>query len=417
MLERQKYRTFAISEIITPRQIAAQVETRFSALSHQYLQQGVARDMRVRFWGLSSPSPHLAIAIPACNEESEIGFTLSHIAASLAASGKRCAIVVFANNCVDRTSEAVQAAAGSCGVDLLLIQGTLAPPFAHAGWARRIAMDAACSLVNPCGSVLTTDADTRVPLNWVEHLSAMLGQRHDLVCGSLGFNVPQEVWNSPAARRLIHVERTYSALQDHVRHRCDQLVGRQPLHGTRPHYTEAGAGIGITSAFYRRIGRLPPVRWSEDRALIRRAELFGARIGYPEISADTSSRFTGRAQGGLADTLVRWITSSNPVADQRIRTVANIGTMWRNALAVASPALRQCDVQFQMNAGSDPAEPFAASRELSGIRYAMMENEWVRSLTRQRLVAQDLEAGVGQLTEFIANQVEPVFSTWRAHWR
>lgn len=409
------HRSVAVTTATTRQQMAAAVEGRLRDAIGRLPRTVISGDFHVRSWLSSGMSYGTAVAIPARNEGREIDMTLRYLADAIAASANRCVVVVFANDCVDETHAVVEAASRSYGAEVVLLVGSLSPPFAQAGWARRIAMDAACSLLGPSGIILSTDADTRVSSNWIGEYSEKLGPEHDLMCGALRLPLPADVMTLPSVRRLLDVEGAYSALQDHVRYRCDQVVGRQPLFGAKPHYTEAGASIGITKACYERIGGLPPVCSSEDRALVRRAELLGERVGYADVSVETSGRLVGRARGGLADTLVRWMTSRDPVADQRVRDLAGIKSMWRNSLVARTSTLAE-DVGRLSSTGSTIDKSACGQRpSLAGIRFASVENEWSRSLSRRRLVATELEFEVEKLKEYVFEHVEPVFETWRGH--
>jgi hypothetical protein len=201
------------------------------------------------------------------------------------------------------------------------------------------------------------------------------------------------------AMRLVRAESAYAALQDRVRHCCDQLIGRQPLDGARPHYVEAGANIGISRALFRRLGGLQPARSSEDRALVRAAELAGARILYASgAEVQTSNRLVGRACGGLATTLRRLLHDAEPLADQRFRPMTGIASMWSSALAAAS------------------SRPRGARRPWAAIRHAVLENEWHRSMSAQRLTASDLERAIPRLTAFVTDEIEPAFAAWRERY-
>jgi hypothetical protein len=359
-------------------------------LHRQLADAGIVTEFSARMWGDGKPS--VVVAIPATGEKEALGETLSHIAAAFRHCRRACGLVVFANNCADLTGEIVARKAPELPGRVVLLEGSLESGHAHAGWARRTTLDAAAHLCAPDGTILTTDADTRVAPDWVETLCATLDGDFDLVCGQFSMAAQPSILARAPAMRLALIETAYATLQDRVRHCCDQLIGRQPIGGRRPHYVEAGASIGITRTLYRRLGGLPPVPSSEDRALVRAAELSGARILYSSRSGvTTSNRLVGRARGGLAETLRRWLDDPDPLADQRLRPVDGIAGMWANALAVAT---------------ARPDGPAA-------IRHAVLEDEWRRSITEPRMPAVDLESAIASLAAFLQEEVEPVFASWR----
>jgi hypothetical protein len=354
-----------------------------------YIEAGIATALSARDWA-GGASPQVVVAIPAANEEEGLADTLAHLGAAFRCTRRRCALVVFANNCEDPTAALVARATPGLGADVVLLEGSLSDGRAHAGWARRITLDAAALVCAGDGAILTTDADTRVAPDWIEALAEALDDGCDLVCGRIEAEEHPDLLARACALRLIRAEGAYTALQDRVRHYCDQLIGRQPAGGARPHYVEAGASIGMTRTLYRRIGGLPAVPSSEDRALVRAAELAGARILYSTTACvSTSNRLVGRAEGGLAQTLDRRLNDPDPAADQRLRPLPGISGMWASALALARA-------------------PHSAA-----IRHALAENEWLRSMTEPRMMAADLEREIGGLAAFLRDEVEPAFAAWR----
>jgi hypothetical protein len=361
----------------------------------ELIERGVVTELSVRAWDVTAARPAVVVAMPATDEEEMIAAALARLAEAFRFTRRAGGLVVFANNCTDLTGEIVARAGPNFPARVILLEGRLASAHAHAGWARRIALDAAADLCEPHGALLTTDADTEVAPDWVETFCAALHADFDLVCGRIGMVERSDVVAHAPAVRLARVENGYAALQDRVRHCCDQIIGRQPIGGTRPHYFEAAASIGMTRALYRQIGGLPAVPSSEDRALVRAAELAGARILYnSRFSVKTSNRLVGRARGGLAESLSRRLSDADPVAHQSLRPVEGIARMWANALAVT---------------GVPHALPAA-------IRHALLEDEWVRSMTEPRMVAAELEREIAGLAALIDEEVAPVFAAWRRRY-
>lgn len=372
--------------ILAPRHALKEHLERFCA---RYSEAGIATGLTARDWAGGVP-PQVVVAIPATNEEEALADTLAHLGVAFRCTRRRCALVVFANNCEDLTAALVARAAPELGADVMLLEGSLSGSRAHAGWARRIALDAAALVCTVGGAILTTDADTRVAPDWIEALAAALDDGCELVCGRIEAEEHPDLLARASALRLMRAEGAYTALQDRVRHYCDQLIGRQPAGGARPHYVEAGASIGMTRTLYRRIGGLPAVPSSEDRALVRAAELAGARILYSARAwVSTSNRLVGRAEGGLATTLCHRLNDPDPAADQRLRPLAGISGMWASAMALAR------------------------APHSTAIRHALADNEWLRSMTEPRMLAADLEREIGGLAAFLRDEVEPAFAAWR----
>src|SRR5207344_129578 len=78
------------------------------------------------------------------------------------------AVLLLANNCVDRTA-ALARSLSDCLPYLLYVRDhTFSAIAASAGNARRLAMEFAAQLAGRDGILLTTDADTIVAPDWVE---------------------------------------------------------------------------------------------------------------------------------------------------------------------------------------------------------------------------------------------------------
>jgi hypothetical protein len=81
-------------------------------------------------------------------------------------------VVLFANNCADRSASLARKLEADLSLDVRVVEARLPPATAHAGAARRAAME----LVEAGGRdgvILTTDADSQVAPNWIaENLAA-----------------------------------------------------------------------------------------------------------------------------------------------------------------------------------------------------------------------------------------------------
>src|SRR5262245_44369471 len=122
-----------------------------------------------------------AVGIPARDEAALIGRCLEALATQTDAPPFQVALVL--NNCRDDTAGVIRGLATSVPFPLHVFEVELAPALADAAWARRLAMNAASTLTNAEGVVLTTDADSRVDANWVAAMADSIGAGADLVCG------------------------------------------------------------------------------------------------------------------------------------------------------------------------------------------------------------------------------------------
>jgi len=125
------------------------------------------------------------VCVPARNGAERPPFLLATLAGQDAEGPVR--VVVLANNCTDGTADAVRARRFD-RLDVRLIEASLAPPDAHVGTARRMALDAGADWLDEIGGedgiLLTTDADARLPDNWISaNLRAL--EQADVVGGRL----------------------------------------------------------------------------------------------------------------------------------------------------------------------------------------------------------------------------------------
>ncbi len=85
-------------------------------------------------------------------------------------------ILVFINNSTDRSAAIASGVAASSAVPILIRDVVLPPDQAHAGGARRLAMQWAAARAGEHGILLTTDADGMVGPDWLAvNLAALSG--------------------------------------------------------------------------------------------------------------------------------------------------------------------------------------------------------------------------------------------------
>lgn len=248
----------------------------------------------------SSASP--IVAIPAHDEAERLGQILASLAAQQGfGRGRRLPVLVLANNCRDDTVEiAKRFAASPEGASLHLDVHTveLAPAKAHVGTARRLAMDGAAERVGSTGILLTTDADARLPPDWVAANVAALDSA-EIVGGRL---VIDAATLSPELEALHRdVERYWSSVRA-----IEERLDPQPHDPAPRHGDHTGASLALRVETYRDVGGLPPLPRGEDNALVARVVEAGGRLRHdPHVSVRVSDRLVGRAGGGMAAEMVR----------------------------------------------------------------------------------------------------------------
>ncbi|SEN10883.1 Glycosyltransferase like family 2 [Sphingomonas gellani] len=252
----------------------------------------------------SSSIRHVAIALPAKDEEGCLPACLTALDAAAAFYGGPVTVVVLANNCTDGTVGTLRAARlRHARLDWRAV--SLLPGARHAGWARRLAFDAAADLLVQPGDILaSTDADTCVAPDWIVRMLAHCDAGADAVAGrALTRRADRASLGKRAAGRLNMLGRYYTAL-DWLR--ADMTP---EAHDPWPrHFYEGGASIALTLDLYRRIGGAPTPSLAEDRALFAAVRAAGGQVRHPlDVRVFTSSRLEGRAPGGMADAFARWI--------------------------------------------------------------------------------------------------------------
>jgi hypothetical protein len=220
---------------------------------------------------------HIAVVVPAADEEDEIGGCLSALtiarARLLAASGGAvtCSVTVVLDACRDRTAELV---ARFRDVDPVVSSARCV------GAARRMgALHALAGRAPRHVWLASTDADCRVPADWLITMSAEAQSGARLVLGTV----------RPAPGLPLAVEEAWHAahppLDDH------------------PHVH--GANLGIAADLYERIGGWHDLTAHEDHDLVARASASG-HVAIRRTSASpvtTSSRLSGRVPHGFASYL------------------------------------------------------------------------------------------------------------------
>jgi glycosyltransferase involved in cell wall biosynthesis len=220
---------------------------------------------------------HVAVVIPAANEDQRIGRCLAAVAAArrhLHHAGATIAVrtVVVLDGCQDRT--AVIAAASHDVQTVVITAGS-------AGAARRAGVSAALAGAGRPSELwlANTDADSQVPVHWLTSMLIEARRGAHLVLGTV---IPGPDLG-PAARA--------------------EWLSRYQLRDGHPHVH--GANFGIRGDAYLGLGGWPPLVTGEDAELARRA----ARTGHLRISRTaaipvvTSVRRHGRAPHGFASYL------------------------------------------------------------------------------------------------------------------
>ena len=256
--------------------------------------------------------PGFVIAIPVRDEEERLPACLRALARQRDRSGRSISptqvrIVVFANNCSDRSASLARKLGGGLSLDVHVVE---------AGESD--------------GVILATDADSKVAPNWIAENLAAFAAGAEAVLGRIDLD-EEGTYLPEALHRRGELEDTYERLLTELSWLLDPLE-----HDPWPHHaTISGASLGVTRAAYCRVGRLPRVPLGEDKALITLLSRHDARIRHcPTAHVITSGRTNGRAPGGVADALR--IRSRDPEAlcDEALEPfrTAFARALWRGRL-------------------------------------------------------------------------------------
>lgn len=239
----------------------------------------------------------LCVCVPARNEADRLPTLLSALAAQTWQAPIPVAVVV--NNSDDDSFEVVDRARvrfeGRLAIQVE--QVTFAPELAHAGSARRCAMDSGLGMLPALrrGILVSTDADTRPPPEWLGNIRRAFARGADIVGGRIEIEqaepLPEPVWRLRAA---------WDAYWRRVR-AIEDALDPLPWDPAPRHGDHTGASLAIRAALYVDCGRVPLLPTGEDRALVAAALAQGGRLAHPQdVFTYVSPRRDGRAEGGMA---------------------------------------------------------------------------------------------------------------------
>ena len=246
----------------------------------------------------------VAVAIPARDEMRRLPGCLHALDRAAERAGVPVSVVVAANGCTDATVE-VLARTRLVHARLRWRAVSPLPGSAHAGWARRVAFDAAAEeLASPGDLLLGTDADTTVAPDWIVRNCEHVAAGADGVAGRAFTPRAERAAYGPGGKRRLDLLGCYYTALDRLRAARDP----EPHDSWPRHHYEGGASMALTLGLYRRIGGSPVVPLGEDRALFEAVRAAGGRVRHPvDVRVFTSCRAHGRAPGGMADTVARWL--------------------------------------------------------------------------------------------------------------
>ena len=257
------------------------------------------------------------VAIPVRDEAERIVDCLLALARQ---DGRAPGVVLLVNNTTDATMATVADLCLSLALPVHAVEHVFPPEAAHAGSARRMAMEIADALAPGGPPLLTTDADGRTAPDWLERNLFHLRHGADAVFGRAVIDPVEAARIPPALHQADARECAYAAALDEIAHWIDP----DPADPWPRHTEESGASIAVTRDAYRRAGGIPLMRLGEDRAFAAALRQSGARIRHaPDVTVVVSGRILGRAEGGMADTIRRRLVAPDLALDSALEPVAD----------------------------------------------------------------------------------------------
>lgn len=342
------------------------------------------------------------VAIPARNEETHLPACLE--ALDQQTDGRASDIVVFLNNCTDRSASILNDLRRRLATPLHVIAAHLPADQANAGTARQLALAAALRIAGDNGVLLTTDADSRVDPDWIGANLAALQAGADAVAGWVELD-PAD-WGKIPLR--LHEDDARECAYDALCDELHALLDPDPSDPLPRHTQASGASIAVTVPAYRAAGGMPPLASGEDRAFIAALRRIDAKIRHsPACRVVVSGRTVGRASNGMADTIKRRLEQPDLYLDERLEPAANCarraalrrlarfvfeapeaaGQWWRQYAVNRETAIKILDHQ---TFGAAWASLEEISPVLTRQRVAVVE------LPRQQAIAADLLAFAGR---------------------
>ncbi len=239
----------------------------------------------------------LCICVPARNEADRLPVLLDALAAQ--DWPNPVPVVIGINNTTDDSLAVIEDARlrHARRLDLHVVQADFPPELAHAGSARRLAMEAGVTLLPQAGggALVSTDADTRPPHGWLRAIAQAFDKGADVVGGRIDIDPAEPL---PATVRQLRDawDKYWSAVRA-----VEDAIDPQPWDPAPRHGDHTGASLAIRVDVYRACGGVPLIPTGEDCALVIAALATGARLVHPaDVYTYVSPRLQGRAEGGMA---------------------------------------------------------------------------------------------------------------------
>ena len=355
--------------------------------------------------------PSAIVAIPVKDEADRLPACLNALDRQTDSQGRLLrrgafGVVVFANNCRDRSAETARKAAAELRFPMRVYETQLPPELAHAGGARRAAMDLAEGWLAETsasdGVILTTDADSAAAPDWIAANLDAFAAGADAVLGRISLD--EEGARLPP---MLHARGKLEAVYEDLLAEMSALLDPQDCNPWPHHTTISGATLAVTRRAYLSVGGLPRVPLGEDKAFVAELRRRDARIRFaPDVVVVTSGRTAGRAPGGVADTLRLRSAAPDALCDEALEpcTVAYRRALWRGRLRRAKQVSTGFGEAWERIEGTHPRlarralapaelprQIELATRTLRRLQARLAALEDVEPVTRAALSVDDLD--------------------------
>ena len=300
--------------------------------------------------------------MPARDEAERLPHLLRALAAQswIESSGRVLTVVILLNNCLDASSNVVRQLSRELP-QLRVIQLDLDLPLTHAhvGFARRQAMNRAAFVGGPLSVLLSTDADAIPAEDWVDANMRAIDAGADLVGGLL--------IGDPAETALLGSGFASRAGKDsHYKRLLDHLTARLHPVDYDPwprHVDHTGASLAVRTSVYWKVGGIPPEPVCEDISFVFEAVRAGFRLRHaPDVQVRVSTRLDGRATGGMATCLQRWVKAEALGLPQLVdHPAACLGRLARRA----------GDIVFRNDLLGPPGKPIPIDTAIAGLEHVL----------------------------------------------
>lgn len=225
----------------------------------------------------------IGVVVPAHNEEALLSACLAAIEDAASQVAIACQVVVVLDDCSDGTAAVLTHFSRVARVDIQERNVGMARAEGFRVVIRRLGLSPEVVWL------ATTDADSRVPRDWLSTQLELAQQGAEAVLGT----VVVRDWEGRGEWLRERFAAGYRQVEDHAH-----------IHG---------ANLGLTGSAYLAAGGVPPVAVAEDVGLV--LALQGRRlVRTSRIPVSTSSRSDSRAHGGFGDFL-NYLATEAPVPD------------------------------------------------------------------------------------------------------